>query len=311
MELRILSGLHRGAVMELDPDAGEITLGASPGGDFDVLLADAGIADRHCTISVAGGKLQLAPLDGPVHDEQGRPVTGPVVVERGRTLRIGNVWIGFFLEGDPAHESPDSPAPSKNGSRAGHYPRRKAHVITGTIAILMVPAAWFASMAWGNVSRLTQPPQAKVVVEDVSQAALTPVRAAPSEAPASPALLAEEFTRALVERDLRDRLDLQLQPTYWQIRGSLDGEERQRFERLLMRFTEVRKPKFPIKVSLVTPAELLPFKVVEVITGKGASVVTDAGDRLVVGDAHQGWKLVSVDSGKVVFTGKQRVEVTL
>ena len=284
--------------MELDADAGEITIGASPHGDFDVLLADAGIADRHCSLGWTGGHLQLEPLEGKVHDAQGRAVTASTVVERGRTYRLGDVWIGFFHEGDPSTEAPAA----AQALRTGRYPRSKTSIIAVALIAALLPAGWFASMAWGSVTRLAQPGAADVIAQ------VTPP--AP-DAPLSPAKLAEEFTRALVERDLRDRLDLQLQPDHWEIRGSLDGDERQRFERLLVRFTETRKPNFSIKVSLVTPAELLPFKVVEVITGKGAAVVTDGGERLQVGEAYQGWKLVSVDAAKVVFSGKQRVEVAL
>ncbi|HEX3139070.1 MAG TPA: FHA domain-containing protein [Rhizobacter sp.] len=298
MELRILSGLHRGAVMELDADAGEITIGASPLGDFDVLLADAGIANRHCSLGWTGGRLQLEPLEGKVHDAQGRAVTASTVVERGRTYRLGDIWIGFFHEGDPSTEAPAV----VQAPRTGRYPRNKASIIAVALVAALLPAGWFASMAWGSVARLAQPGTAELIAQ---------VPPPIADANPSPAKLAEEFTRALVERDLRDRLDLQLHPDHWEIRGSLDADERQRFERLLVRFTETRKPGFPIKVGLVTPAELLPFKVVEVITGKGAAIVMDSGERLQVGEAYQGWKLVSVDAAKVVFSGKQRVEVAL
>lgn len=300
MELRILSGLHRGAVMELDADAGEIVISASPHGDFDVLLADAGIADRHCSLGWTGGHLRLEPLEGMVHDAQGRAVAAGTVVERGRTYRLGDVWIGFFHEGDPSTEAP-APAAAQ-APRTGRYPRSKTSIIAAALVAALLPAGWLASMAWGSMARLAQPGAGEVIAQ---------VPPPVPDAPLSPAKLAEEFTHALVERDLRDRLDLRLQPDHWEIRGSLDGDERQRLERLVVRFTETRKPGFPIKVSLVTPAELLPFKVVEVITGKGAAVVTDSGERLQVGEAYQGWKLVSVDASRVVFSGRQRVEVAL
>lgn len=303
MELRVLSGLHRGAVMELDADIDEITIGARPHSDFDVLLADAGIATQHCRIRWVAGRLHIEPLEGKVCDAQGRQVSQAVIVERGSTYRLGEVWIGFFQEGDPATEAPASPPAAV---RESGYPRSKASVIAAALVATLLPVAWFMSMAWGSApARPSEPTQAGT---PAIPRALT---AGSSDAQASPANLAEAFTRALVERDLRDRLDLQFQPTRWEIRGSLDADERQRFERFLVRFTETHKPTFLIKVSLVTPAELLPFTVVEVITGKGAAIVTDGGERLLVGDSYQGWKLVSVDAGKVVFSGRQRVEVSL
>jgi type III secretion protein D len=295
MELRILSGLHRGAVMEID-DTGEFTIGSSPGGDLDVLLADTGVAQRHCRLTLKAGRLQLEPLQGKVFDAQGQALAAAVTVERGRTFRLADVWIGFFHTADPWKDT------AIHVTKSTGYPRMKAPVMTAALAAVVLPTAWFASTAWGNVQLLGG---ARLPAPVALTAPLVP------DAPPSPAKLADEFTRALAERELRDRLDLQLQPNQWEIRGSLDGDERQRFERLLVRFIETHKPTFPIKVSLVTPAELLPFKVVEVITGKGASVVTESGDRLQVGEAIQGWKLVSIDAAKVVFLGKQRVEVAL
>jgi type III secretion protein D len=302
MELRVISGLHRGAVMELDADIGEITIGARPHSEFDVLLADAGIATQHCRIRLVGGRLQIEPLEGKVCDAQGRPLAQAAFVERGSTYRLGDVWIGFFHEDDPTTEAPLTPPPVVSATR---YPRSKASIIAVTLVATLLPIAWFMSMAWGSAS--DRPPQNALAGTQTRETAPVESRMAP----ASPAKLAEEFTKALVERDLRDRLDLQFQPTRWEIRGSLDADERQRFERFLVRFTETHKPTFLIKVSLVTPAELLPFGVVEVITGKGAAIVTDSGERLMVGDSLQGWKLLSVDSGKVIFSGRQRVEVSL
>ena len=166
------------------------------------------------------------------------------------------------------------------------------------LTAVALPAAWFASLA-GQAKTETKVQTAE------------PSKVDPGNRPASPARLADEFVRALAERELTQQLDLQLSPDHWDIRGSLDPEEQQRFERLLVRFTETRKPDFPINVTLMSPTELLPFKVIEVVTGAGASVVIDSGDRLHVGDSYQGWRLSAVESGKVVFVGRQRVEVAL
>ena len=43
-------------------------------------------------------------------------------------------------------------------------------------------------------------------------------------------------------------------------------------------------------------------------TGKYANIVTDGGKRMFVGDVVDGYKLVSVDKSKLVFTGKLRIE---
>ena len=304
MELRILSGLHRGAAMEIEDTGEGIAIGSSPGGDLDVLLADSGIARRHCRLSMSGNRWVLEPLQGKVFDAQGEEVANATVVERGKAFRLDTVWIGFHGEADAWQDAPTPPAatPASVTPQAGRYPRMKAPAVAMVaLCALALPAVWFGSTAWGHVKRLGEPEASTLQAE-------LPVA---TELPVSPAKLGEEFTRALAERELSERLDVQLHADQWEIRGSLDSDERQRLERLLVRFAETRKPDVPIKVSLVAPADLLPFKVVEVITGKGASIVTNAGERVHVGDQYQGWKLVSVDAGKVAFQGRQRVEVTL
>lgn len=300
MELRILSGLHRGAVMEIDDETAGMTIGASPEGDVDVLLADPGIAGCHCWLRMASGGWCIEPAEGQVIDRHGRALAAAVAVERGHMFRLAEVWIGFFAPNDPWKDAPAANEPLVP-ARAGRYPRVRAPVAAAVFAAVALPTTWFVSTAWGSVD--SPAPLVKAAEPD----AVPPL----ADSPPSPAKLAEEFTRALAERELKDRLDLQLQPEHWEIRGSLEPDERQRLERLLVRFTETRRPEFPIKVSLVSPAELLPFKVIEVITGKTAFIVTDAGERLQIGDVHQGWRLVTVDPGKVVFDGKQRVELAL
>lgn len=301
MELRILTGLHRGAVMDVDEDGEGLTLGASPDADVDVLIADPGIAKVHCRLAMQAGRLHIEPVEGKVFDGSGDAVAAATPIERGHKFRLADVWIGFFDPTDPW----DDAAPAAP-SQAPRYPRAKVPIIAAALmAAVAVPAVWLVSVAWGRVTSPPSPSAASAVASMQGGAPAEPRR------PLSPAKLAEEFTRSLAERELKERLELRLQPDLWEIRGSLDADEQQRFERLLMRFTETRKPSFPIKVTLLSPAELLPFKVVEAISGKSGSVVTDDGERLQVGDTHRGWRLSAVEPGKVVFIGKQRVEIAL
>jgi type III secretion protein D len=285
--------------MDVDEDLGGLTIGTSSVGD--VLLADGGIAKVHCRLSLNAGSWQIEPVDGAVFDRQGNRLAGAATIARGQRYRLANVWIGF-CDADDAWDD----VPSASGRSKRHYPRAKASLVAAAaVAVLAIPAVWFVSTAWGRATRAVSASEAAMTSEPVASMPAFTSR------PASPAKLAEDFSRALAERELRDRLELRLLPGHWEIRGALDPEEQQRFERLLVRFTETRKPNFPIKVTLLTPAELLPFRVVEVISGKSPSVVTDDGERLQVGDTHQGWRLSTVEPGKVVFVGKQRVEISL
>jgi type III secretion protein D len=272
------------------------------------------VAKVHCRLSPQDGRWQIEPVDGSVVDRKGQALTGPVAVGRGQRFRLGKVWIGFYDANDPwdeAAEPAPEAAPKKAGASARRYPRARLSLIAAVLAAVTIPAAWFVSAAWGRAARSASAASAVPSMQAVQAVAQGAPDAAPPPVRVSPQRLADEFTRALADRELKDRLELDLQPDHWEIRGSLDPDEQQRFERLLVRFNETRKPSFPIKVTLLSPAEMLPFKVVEVISGKGASVVTDDGERLQVGDTHMGWRLSSVEPGKVVFMGKQRVEIAL
>lgn len=60
--LRIFSGLHAGAEMELTDGAWTIGSGDS----CDIVLSDAGLLERHAVIEVAQGRAEMKPLDGVV-----------------------------------------------------------------------------------------------------------------------------------------------------------------------------------------------------------------------------------------------------
>ena len=305
MELRVVSGLHRGAVMDLDGEAESLGIGTSP--QADILMADAGIAALHCRLVVRGGRWFIEPVDGRVQDEAGRLLEAATAIVPGASYRLSDVWIAFQLAGEAV-----APVPVTTTQReAGHaeaadarYPRLRTSLAGGVLALALVPlAAWLVSSAWGR----TEQRPANVPAAAVAAAAAT--NEARAGLPAS--TLAEEFTRGLADRELADKLDLSLGAERWDIRGSLNPEEQHSFERLLVRFMEDRKPEFVINVNLMTPAESLPFKVIEVISGKSAAIVTDAGERIAVGETVQGYRLTAVETGKAVFTGKRRIEVVL
>lgn len=117
------------------------------------------------------------------------------------------------------------------------------------------------------------------------------------------------FTRQLADRSLLDKLEVVFERNAWRVQGSLDEEERGRLERMVQAFERKYAPPVKVVATIVPWSELLPFRVVQVTSGKGANVVLDSGQRLYVGDSVQAWRLVAVEPGKVVFDGKRRVEV--
>jgi type III secretion protein D len=63
LALRILAGLHAGAVLRLD-EASLLVIGSSD--DCDVILADAGVASHHCVLQKQGDQFFLRTIEGGV-----------------------------------------------------------------------------------------------------------------------------------------------------------------------------------------------------------------------------------------------------
>lgn len=66
---------------------------------------------------------------------------------------------------------------------------------------------------------------------------------------------------------------------------------------------------FPVKVKIGNAEAMLPFRIQQVISGSNASIVTDDGRRMYVGDEYRGVALAAIDGGQVRFTGKHKVSV--
>jgi type III secretion protein D len=126
------------------------------------------------------------------------------------------------------------------------------------------------------------------------------------------ALLEEAWAslqRLLRDAELDTRLQLSETGDAWQLRGAIDDEDRLRAGRLIARFLRQFPDAPAVTLQQVSQAELLPFKVDSVMSGPSASVTIGAGRRLYVGDEFGGWKVVAIDSAKVVFQGHRRVEI--
>ena len=330
----MLSGLHRGAVLQLGSDA--IALGASH--EADVILADSGIADIHLKVIAHGSGHQLWPEDGTVVAEDGEALHGAVEIERGKRYRIGEVWIGFFETGDPWDETlpvitPRAAAPQATVEEAPAPPRRRLKDVlrerwqalrsskakmAGAIALLLsmvLALIWLTTVIYLNAEaakkRLEKQEQAMSRNKGNGDGGTEVFGAGPKGDDTSLGdreKLAAELRKMLHERELLDRLEIVFGDEVWDIRGSLDNEEQGRLERTLAKFNQAHHPPFGLRASVVPVRDMLPFKVVQVTTGKYASIVTDSGRRLFVGDVLDGYKLVSVDKTKVVFTGKLRIE---
>jgi type III secretion protein D len=138
--------------------------------------------------------------------------------------------------------------------------------------------------------------------------ASAPATSAAQPAAATPALAAL-FRKRLADAELLNRFDLSLEARAWTMQAHLDDEETARFERILNSFIKEHHITFPVSAKAVTAEAMLPFRIGQVISGANASVVTQDGARLYVGDDYRGVRLVAIQPNRVTFFGKRKIEV--
>jgi type III secretion protein D len=140
--------------------------------------------------------------------------------------------------------------------------------------------------------------------------ALDPAKAeAPKPAPLSQMELREAFRKRLKEVDLLKRFDLKLKDNNWTMQAALDDDEAMRFERILTSFIQTHKITFPVNAKIGNAEAMLPFRITQVISGSNASVVTQDGNRLYIGDEYRGVRLVAIEGSHLKFEGDRKIKV--
>jgi len=309
LELRILSGLHRGASLPLGGE--RYVIGASD--DADVVLLDPGVAQRHATLRHDGEHWLLAALEGSVHSPASEAALEEHALAPGQSLRLGAVWVGVSAAGAPWIEAPaqtfaaaasSGPAARDSGPDAIAAPpavkprqrRRRAFLVPALAGTLLAGVASLALSA--------RPDPATAPIAPAAPAA--PV-ATPE--PPSPAALGQAFRKRLADVDLLRRFDLQLEEGSWRMKGALDEEETLRFRRILAEFVKTNHIDFPIDVQLGGADSLLPFQIQQLVTGSQASIVTSDGQRLYPGDEYKGVRLTAIEGNRITFAGREPIEV--
>ncbi len=122
--------------------------------------------------------------------------------------------------------------------------------------------------------------------------------------------LRHAFRQRLAEVDLLKRFNLQLEDRSWSMQAALEEEDAERFQRMLSAFMAKYAIDFPVEVKIGGAEAMLPFKIQQVVSGTNASIVTDDGRRLYVGDEYRGMKLAGIEGNQLSFTGKRSINVT-
>ena len=351
LELRILSGLHRGALLPLSFGS-RLTVGSDA--SCDIVLVDPGVkgVELSVELSAEGWKIER-------FDSKGKP-TGSKVLPWGQAESAGCVvltvvetsapWAFVSIEelNQKQSASADKPRPTANdkqsniestGQGAAAKPKSKRK-LTQRLAISAAVIFGFATL---SISRAVSPPEERSDSKSVSQAVefgssaldakkseqklakfnLPPKGSADSldaaqanknatrtgEVETNPAKQRAMLMQRLRDSYLEEKLEINLTDREWSFHGSLDEEETERFNRIVSGFIKEHNVKISLKADVNSTGEMLPFSIQQFNGGALASVVTDDGQRLYIGDAHMGYVLERIEGRRIIFAGKRKVEV--
>ena len=213
----------------------------------------------------------------------------------------------------PAAEAAQ-PAVAKAASRFGWRRSKTVLVPLALVTILSACAAYtITSRSHGNSAFKT--PDAHSASSPAGSQPGTTAAEAPDVQTPKPTLqisqqeLRETFRKRLKEVDLLKRFNLNLKNNAWTMQAFLDDEEAARFERILAAFIRTHNITFPVNAKVGSAEAMLPFRIREVVSGSNASVVTEDGNRLYIGDEYHGMRLAAIEGHQLRFEGERKIKV--
>jgi type III secretion protein D len=345
-ELRVLCGLHRGACLPLS--LGDI-LTVGSGADCDVVLVDAGVSSLELTLEVqsegvlfthgenegvlvawgqptACASVVLVACSAQEPWEFMTPAEMPVPVIAPTELAALDALNTDPLAITTPQSKPMRAIASKPKPKLTLWQRflasKNMRMRWGLAAVAMLGFTTYSisrniQQSYANSSKIAAQVELKKQVNDVQQ---SPLLIAGKLAPESSGSAAQNAGLAQVELQnklkqrlrnayLFEKLDLQLSETDWIIRGVLDEDEARLLSRMLTAFYKEHNVKSVLHAQVTSAEEMLPFKIQQFTSGTMANVVTETGQRLYVGDTHLGYTLQKIDGKKLLFAGRNKVEV--
>ncbi len=293
-ELRVLTGLHRGAALPL---AGEQwTLGADE--DTDLVLFDPGIKPRHCHLERQEEGWVLTAMQGKITDAEGHRLDALPALRPNMAFSLNGIWM-TIVEANTPWPNDDEEVTAAPSPAPATPPAARRSGVPFFLGFLSA-AAIVATSAWATLTPEPTPAPALV--------------SAPEAEPSKPVLsgatdVERQLRRMLVDRELGNKVHIEASDQHIVLNGSLSLDERELVNRMLTRFQQRFSTPLSIDNQISALSLSLPFEIVQITSGPMGSVVTGDGRRLFIGDELDGVRLVSIDSDKVLFQGDQDFEV--
>lgn len=301
-QLRVLNGIHEGLCLELDQQP--VLIGSKE--NAGLRLSDPGIAGLHALALLTETTCLLSAIDAQLGAAD-KPFSS-IRLGFGQCTQVGPVWL--MLDQTDVKADPARIAAHSGTTRWQRYYRliSRYRWVLYTVSLASVMLAISLLQPARALPSEKQKPlvEQKLSVklnEDSSMKGLT-------EHPVMTANQLQQVFRDRLDNDrLLHRFSLDFQEQRWSMKASLDDDEQRRFERLLLLFVREFDVRFPFNAKITHAAEILPFKVQQVIFGDTPSLVTNDGQRLYVGDEYRGFRLTSIAARRLSFAGKRKLVI--
>ena len=295
LELRVISGVHKGAILPLLADS--VTVGSSE--TCDLTVYESGIEPTHLTLRFDGKVCSLTHQNGDVLD-----ITN-TAMDIGQTLlpnspfRIGQTWF-VYTDSDEAWLDQSGSASKSDAAAQGikesavidnNIKAKKFIFASMVVLVLLLGGMTTVLLVKGRYEFSTIEIEPSIPELDASG-----VIKQLSE------MSDERGLASMIEFELKDEMNVV-------IKGRLDLTSSGVLTRMLSRFQRMFTTQVRIDDQVIVTEQGLPFEVKTIVAGKTPHVITNTQDILFLGDEKEGYRLVDVNEERVIFDGVSRIVV--
>ncbi|PKX82506.1 EscD/YscD/HrpQ family type III secretion system inner membrane ring protein [Pectobacterium peruviense] len=307
-ELRVLTGLHRGAALPLCGNAWRI--GAAD--DADLVLYDPGIAPYHGQLEKTADGLALSAQDGSLCNAEGHSVEYLNALPPGTPFALGQIWLCIVAADTPWPDDNETPLAAEEDVPPTDIPADDPPVHTTVPMPTTAPAPRLP--LWAKASYLLLGALLLVMVgswqlqESVAMPAAPPPQDTRKPLGTLPQL--ESTLRIMLqERELSAAVKVAAYQDRLTLTGQLTPDDQKKLERMLAQLHQRYRTALSVDNRTQLKTEQLPFQIVQVTSGSRANVVTADGQRFFIGDEIDNLRLVRIDEHQIEFSGRQQITV--
>lgn len=304
-ELRVLTGLHRGAALPLCGNAWRI--GAAD--DADLVLYDPGIAPYHGQLEKTADGWALSAQDGALCNAEGHTVEQIDALPPGTPFALGQIWLCIVAADTPGLTTAKRLQPQKKMFPCGTIRRRTAssyrvaysyaRATPAAVGQSQLSAAW--RIAAGDGRQLATTGERR----DACRPAAAGYPQTAQHAATARKHAAHHVAGAGTERGRESG----------GVSGSrhahrtINAGRSKKLERMLAQLHQRYRTALSVDNRTQLKTEQLPFQIVQVTSGSRANVVTADGQRFFIGDEIDNLRLVKIDEHQIEFSGRQQITV--